>query len=64
MGREEKSASNADLLPQCSKIKDSRTAMMMVLTLRKSREETLSTIRGRPDGCDLLARDTEKWGGN
>jgi hypothetical protein len=48
-GRDENSASKAALVPQCCRIRGSRTAIITVLTLRKSREEMQSTIRGRPE---------------
>jgi hypothetical protein len=48
-GRDENSASKAAFVPQCCRMRDSRTAIMTLLTLRKSREEMHSTIRGRPE---------------
>ena len=48
-GRDENSASKVAFVPQCCRMSDSRTATITVLTLRKSREEMQSTIRGRPE---------------
>jgi hypothetical protein len=49
VGREENRDSNFVFVPQCCRIRDSRTAIIIELTFRKSKEDMLSTMRGRPD---------------